>query len=110
MSSIIVFAEDTADPLRVTVGSAAAPLAEGTTLAMRLRDLSSGTVITSGTTTQSGIGVITAVRTWQSGEKIAGKRYLVEVIATLPSAAGTRTYPGADEDALVVEVISRRTA
>ena len=110
MTLVKRFSEDTADPIRMLIGTEAQPQnLDGATAAIVLKDLGTGTRITSGTTTidtpaQSGY----VRRAWQSGELVAGKRYAVECVLTIPGA-GTRTYPGPEDEQLIIEVVPRRT-
>jgi len=110
MPNVKRYSEDTADPIRLLIGTEAQPQdLSGLTVAIALKDLATGTRITSGSTTidtpaQSGY----VRRAWQAGELVAGRRYAVECVVTIPGT-GTRTYPGIDEDALIIEVAQRRT-
>lgn len=105
------FTEDTADPLVVQLGTPQNPQnLTDWTCQIVLKNLSTGARITTGTTiiqTPATDGRVQ--RAWESGELVGGNRYAVEVVATLPSAAGTRTYPGPLEDPLIVEITARRT-
>jgi hypothetical protein len=107
-----VFAEDTALPLRIRVGTIEQPQPlSGITAAIRLKNLNTNAQITSGTTTvetPASDGIVR--RAWQSGELVVGTVYAVEVLLTFPGESAPRAFPGPDDPALEVEVVARRTA
>ena len=110
MPTVKFFAEDSADPLRLTLGRPQTPQnLTGATVQIVLKDLETGTRITSGTTTVEDAlsGVVS--RPFQAAERVAGKRYAVECVVTLQGAAGPRTYPGPDDEAVIAEIVQRRT-
>jgi hypothetical protein len=106
------FAEDTAEPLRIRLGTSSQPLGlSGASVAIRLKNLNTGAVITAGTTTVQTPATDGIVRrSWESGELVAGTTYQVEVLVTPSGASTPRHYPGPNDPGLTVEIVARRTA
>lgn len=104
------FSEDTADPITVLVGTPGRPQdLTGATAEIVLRELPSGARIQDGVTTIDDPATQGLVRRpWLPNELVPGRRYAVECVVTLQNAT-TRTYPGPNEPALVVEIVARRT-
>lgn len=105
------FSEDSADPIVMRLGSKAAPQdLTGWAATIRLKDLTTGEVITSGTTTI--LTPFTAGRVerhFQSGERVAGRKFAVECVTT-DNEGRTRTWPGPGYRQLEVHIVPRRTA
>jgi hypothetical protein len=104
------YSEDTANPIALQLGTAAQPQdLTGASAQIVLKDLATGSRNTSSTTTILEPETAGQVEgTWPSGTLVAAKRYAVECVVTIPGE-GTRTYPGPDEPALIIEIAQRRT-
>lgn len=101
-----VFTQDTRDPIRLQVNQDLTGLA----VSIRTRNLDTGTEVADTATIVGDPAAGVAERAWGEGERAAaGGLYFVEAIVTWPDNGGDRTYPGADEPPIIVQVLPRRT-
>lgn len=106
-----LFAPDTADDIRLQLGTTAAPEnLTGATTVIRTKNRGGGAAVEAAGAFVGAASLGVVRRDWQSGEKpAAGGQLVVECIVTFADST-VRTYPGLDQPELVAEIQPRRTA
>lgn len=100
-----VFAQDSQERIRLRLNQNLT----GHTVAIRTRNMDTGTEVTAAGTIVGAATEGVVERAWQPTERpVAGGMFYVEAIDT-DGNSETRTFPGASEKPLILQVMPRRT-
>jgi len=100
-----IFAQDSQERIRLRLNQNLT----GHTVAIRTRNMDTGTEVTAAAEIVAPASDGLVERDWQANERpIAGGIFYVEAVDT-DGSSKTRTFPGATEKAIIVQVMPRRT-